>query len=482
MDVRWVWVFLDLPEEGFEEAVRFWGAVTGSTLSSPRGDRGQFATLLPAEGDAWVKVQRLDEGPRVHVDLDVEGDLAVARDEVLALGGSVVLEHDDVVVCRSPGGFTFCLTRWSPSDSGRGQVRVGAQRAARPGVPRHPCGARMPPRSPSGRGSPGGSGTTRGATSSSGCGATPGSRCRCCSSGSTTRTDPCGRTSTSPRPTWRDEVARHEQAGADGRRSRSRLDRARRARGDALLRDVPPGGPAAGRRPGHGLTRLPAVQPVHRPGRRVGGRAQARDAAGRPSRRRRRRVAPVGGDPGELQALAQPDAGRGRRGAGGGRAGRVPRRGVRWRSPAAELFRERVRERAAGLRRVAAQVEEAADLLGAHARAVAVQLARAEETRRRPRRGRAAGLAWRERGRRRPGASGWWSREVSAGPPWGWTTSTAPHGGWPPARPGWRCSAPASLRWPPTRHPSPPCRCRPATAALAATAAAPGHGPARARG
>jgi len=54
--------------------------------------------------------------------------------------------------------------------------------------------------------------------------------------------------------------------------------------------------------------------------------------------------------------------------------------GVLGRAPAAELFRERVRARAAGLGRVAAQVEEAADLLGAHARAVAVQLARAEDT------------------------------------------------------------------------------------------------------
>jgi hypothetical protein len=125
MDVRWMWAFLDLPDEGFEEAARFWCAVTGSTLSSPRGDRDQFATLLPAEGDAWVKVQRLDEGPRVHVDLDVDGDLGSARDELLALGGSVVVEHDDVVVCRSPGGFTFCLTRWSPTETGRGQVRSG---------------------------------------------------------------------------------------------------------------------------------------------------------------------------------------------------------------------------------------------------------------------------------------------------------------------------------------------------------------------
>jgi hypothetical protein len=53
--------------------------------------------------------------------------------------------------------------------------------------------------------------------------------------------------------------------------------------------------------------------------------------------------------------------------------------GVPWRSPAAELFRERVHERVGALRRVARQLEEAADLLGAHARAVATVFARGEE-------------------------------------------------------------------------------------------------------
>jgi hypothetical protein len=120
-----MWAFLDLPEEGFDEAVRFWCTVLDSTLTAPRGDRGQFATLVPRAGHAWVKVQRLGEGPRVHVDLDMAGRLADARDEVLLLGGSVVLELDDVVVCRSPGGLAFCLTQDSPAGSAREQVREG---------------------------------------------------------------------------------------------------------------------------------------------------------------------------------------------------------------------------------------------------------------------------------------------------------------------------------------------------------------------
>lgn len=86
----------------------------------------------------------------------------------------------------------------------------------------------------------------------------------------------------------------------------------------------------------------------------------------------------VVGDPAELQALAH------RMRAEADEVARVAAwvaatAGVPWRSPAAELFRARVHERAGGLRCVAAQVHEAADLLGAHARAVAGVLARAEE-------------------------------------------------------------------------------------------------------
>ena len=129
MRVRWVWAFLDLPEEGFADAVEFWRAATRTTLSGWRGDRGEFATLVPGQGDAWVKVQRVGGRGGVHVDLDVEGPLAEARDEAVALGARVLSEQTDddgalgLAVCSSPGGFAFCLTRWHPEDTSVGQRR-----------------------------------------------------------------------------------------------------------------------------------------------------------------------------------------------------------------------------------------------------------------------------------------------------------------------------------------------------------------------
>lgn len=127
-----MWAFLDLPEHGFDGGVEFWRSVTGTTLSAWRGEHQQFATLLPAHGAPWVKVQRVGGSGGVHVDLDVDGPLEDARDEALGLGARVLAEVPDddgvlgVVVCRSPGGFVFCLTRWHPDETAAGQVRGGA--------------------------------------------------------------------------------------------------------------------------------------------------------------------------------------------------------------------------------------------------------------------------------------------------------------------------------------------------------------------
>ena len=126
MTVRWVWAFLDRGQDGFERAVDFWAAVTRSTPSAPRGERGQFLTLLPSEGAPWVKVQRVGGPGGTHVDLDVDVPLPQARDHAVSLGAEVVDELDDVVVCRSPGGHLFCLTRWDDAETGAGQVRDGA--------------------------------------------------------------------------------------------------------------------------------------------------------------------------------------------------------------------------------------------------------------------------------------------------------------------------------------------------------------------
>jgi hypothetical protein len=107
MGIRWTTAFLDLPPAVHAAGTRFWSTATGSTPSAPRGDRAQFATLLPADGEAFLRVQRLDEGPRVHLDLHVD-DLAAEVGRAVALGASLVSQAGHAVL-RSPGGLTFCL-------------------------------------------------------------------------------------------------------------------------------------------------------------------------------------------------------------------------------------------------------------------------------------------------------------------------------------------------------------------------------------
>jgi hypothetical protein len=110
MGVRWVTGFLDT---GSRVAEPFWQAVTGSGLSARRGPGGEFATLLPAGGDAYLRVQVVGDGPaRAHLDLHVEGVAAQAR-RAVGLGAVVVLEEPDLVVLRSPAGLAFCLVAWA---------------------------------------------------------------------------------------------------------------------------------------------------------------------------------------------------------------------------------------------------------------------------------------------------------------------------------------------------------------------------------
>ena len=90
MRLTWITAFLDAPQSRHAASQRFWAGVTGSTLSPSRGEVGEFATLVPPDGDAYLRSQRLTSGPAgVHLDLHL-GDR-------------------DLEVVRSPGGFRFCL-------------------------------------------------------------------------------------------------------------------------------------------------------------------------------------------------------------------------------------------------------------------------------------------------------------------------------------------------------------------------------------
>jgi hypothetical protein len=108
--VRWVTAFLDTAPERAGAAEVFWSALTGQTLSPRRGDRAEFATLLPQGGDPFLKVQEVGQSPPggLHLDLHTDGVAALAA-HAEQLGASASYLESGTVVAGSPGGFTFCI-------------------------------------------------------------------------------------------------------------------------------------------------------------------------------------------------------------------------------------------------------------------------------------------------------------------------------------------------------------------------------------
>lgn len=107
--IVWLTAFLDNPRGVQEKATAFWQRLTASGISAPRGDDGRFATLLPPDGDPYLRVQALDDGEaHNHLDLHVTDRAAMTRAAVEA-GATVAADHGDVTVLRSPGGLQFCL-------------------------------------------------------------------------------------------------------------------------------------------------------------------------------------------------------------------------------------------------------------------------------------------------------------------------------------------------------------------------------------
>lgn len=123
IDIRWVWALLDTPTADADRSGAFWATVTRSHLSPPFGKHGEFATLLPGSGDAWLALQRVGDGGGIHLDLDVVVPVPEAAAEATRLGAAELTRRDDVAVMRSPAGFVFCLTSWANAGSPTTQER-----------------------------------------------------------------------------------------------------------------------------------------------------------------------------------------------------------------------------------------------------------------------------------------------------------------------------------------------------------------------
>jgi hypothetical protein len=110
--IRWTYAFIDRPLGVLDPARTFWTAVTDTRLSEPRGEEGEFVTLLPEGADPCVKVQGVGAGPGgAHLDFSVE-DVPTFVESALRLGAESVAAHDGWAVLRSPAGQLFCAGPW----------------------------------------------------------------------------------------------------------------------------------------------------------------------------------------------------------------------------------------------------------------------------------------------------------------------------------------------------------------------------------
>lgn len=110
MEIQWLTAFLDHPAGRGDSFTSFWQAAAGSTVSTRRGERRQFATLLPPDGTPYLRLQETDDdSAAIHIDLHVH-DVTGAADRAEDLGASrVAHEGDGLILMRSPAGLTFCF-------------------------------------------------------------------------------------------------------------------------------------------------------------------------------------------------------------------------------------------------------------------------------------------------------------------------------------------------------------------------------------
>lgn len=106
MSLRLRNVQIDVPADGYDDAVAFWAAALGGT--SRVSGEGTFTHLVGARGMLGAHLQRLGSGDaRVHLDLDADDpDAEAAR--LVELGGARQ-GAEPCIVMTDPAGNPFCV-------------------------------------------------------------------------------------------------------------------------------------------------------------------------------------------------------------------------------------------------------------------------------------------------------------------------------------------------------------------------------------
>ncbi|MGA5299188.1 VOC family protein [Nucisporomicrobium flavum] len=98
-------LFIDTPDA--EPAADFWSAALGVPARTDPGEE-QFLMLRGAFPALEVGVQRVDDAPRYHVDIETD-DVDAETARLLALGAVEVNRWLGCRILRAPGGHLLCV-------------------------------------------------------------------------------------------------------------------------------------------------------------------------------------------------------------------------------------------------------------------------------------------------------------------------------------------------------------------------------------
>lgn len=111
MTIRWLTAVLDFSAGAYQRGVEYWSKATATEVSRPSGPEADSRILVPASGDATLRVQRkVDEPSGVRLDVHVD-NVAESAHRAVELGATEVADGDHVVM-TSPAGFTFAVARY----------------------------------------------------------------------------------------------------------------------------------------------------------------------------------------------------------------------------------------------------------------------------------------------------------------------------------------------------------------------------------
>jgi hypothetical protein len=104
----WLHTVIDVPAERLATAEAFWSDALGWPTGAPWPSHPELRSFEPPGGAPYVHLQRIDGGPRVHLDVESrDPDGSVAR--AVELGAELVGVLDRWSTLLSPGGLPFCV-------------------------------------------------------------------------------------------------------------------------------------------------------------------------------------------------------------------------------------------------------------------------------------------------------------------------------------------------------------------------------------